>query len=714
MSEDKDDLDKTVTTDFSQIHSEQTAPTVQSPNASRSHDQDTMATVAQNLNDGETLTLGAQPPMQTGGTPSATPQIPGYEIMCILGEGGMGVVYEAKQLALNRTVALKVLKPAVAAEPEFRERFLRESTAAGKVNHANVVQIFDAGEADGHLYMTFQLVRGGDLSQLLKSKGVLSEYKSLNILRDCALGIQAIEQAGLVHRDIKPGNIFMEDGRRAVIGDLGLARQTSGDDRMTMTGASMGTPSYMSPEHISGIADVDIRTDIYALGSTLYKMLTGEEPFQGETVFAITHSILSMPIPDPRELNPSLSNPVIGIIRKSMAKERDQRYRTSEQLIQDIDAAMGGHQLLHAEGLGKIEGLPKKDEPEENTVEQVSAKPAAAFGSARRQSALVMWLKPIMFIGVLLYFLYLIPMLTSTSSSRWKPDWGHVNGKDTYGRYVDVRFGDQLTRFRLVRALAAQGDFVMGAEVSEPGFQDFEAMHAVKLDREYWIADSEVTQALWDEIMGDLGEKGENPSGYFINAYYPVLSVNWDEAQLFCEKLNERMAGGNYEVPFHARLPQEKEWEFACRTGNSRAHMFGDQDVYEPVGHCAALDVQEIWQESWSDKEGSDAAAEKAVEDLMEKDPDNAAYLPLLVKNKQPNKWGLYDMIGNASEWCVDSWDGESAYSNAQEGDFRVLRGGSWYEHPHRCRAASRMAMDPKYPAVYVGMRIIIEIAVPE
>ena len=185
------------------------------------------------------------------------------------------------QIALNRTVALKVLKPAVASEPEFRERFLRESAAAAKVAHPNVVQIFDAGEAAGHLFMTFQKIDGGDLADLIKAKGSISEYKSLSIMKECLLGLQAIGQAGLVHRDIKPSNIFMEQGRRPIIGDLGLARQASGDDRMTMTGAAMGTPSYMSPEHIQGVSDIDIRTDLYALGSTLYKMVTGEEPSRG-------------------------------------------------------------------------------------------------------------------------------------------------------------------------------------------------------------------------------------------------------------------------------------------------------------------------------------------------------------------------------------------------------------------------------------------------
>lgn len=722
------DLDKTIVTGFSQIRGEQaggqTAPTVRSAQSSPEPvsgvgDAETLMTVHQGGQDDKTYVLGAGKDMHTSGQPTATPQIPGYEIMCILGEGGMGVVYEARQLALQRTVALKVLKPAVAAEPEFRERFLRESAAAGKVNHPHVVQIFDAGEANGHLYMTFQLIVGGDLSQLLKGKGVLTEFKALGILRECVLGIQAIEQAGLVHRDIKPGNIFMEDGRRAVIGDLGLARQASGDDRMTMTGAAMGTPSYMSPEHINGIADVDIRTDIYALGSTLYKMLTGEEPFQGDTVFAITHSILSLPVPDPRMLNPSLSNPVVGILRKSMAKDRDQRYRSSEQLIQDIDAAMNGHQLLHAEGLGEIEGLPMaatndKDEKKPLSHKKSPNKGRAFAGAARRPSSVFMWLKPIIFIGVLLYFIFLIPMLT-TSGSQWDPDWALMSGNDSHGRFVDMQIGDQLARFRLIRGAGSRGDFVIGSEASEPGFRSFEAMRAVNVDGDYWLGDSEVTQALWDEIM-----QTDNPSP-FVNSYYPVHNITWNEANLFCEKLNERIAQKSYASPFRARLPSEMEWEFACRTGTNEAQMYGDQDVYEPIGHCAARDIQVIWELAWKDPESSDVAIEQLIEEHMHKDPQNTNYLPLLVKQKQPNRWGLYDMIGNASEWCADAWDGESRYGSGnknaegedQVADFRVIRGGSWYEHPYRCRAASRTAMDPDAPPVYVGLRIVIEIPSP-
>ena len=177
-----------------------------------------------------------------------------------------------------------------------------------------------------YCYMATEFVGSRDLNDECRRRGMFTEAKALQIISQCAAGLQAIAQEGLIHRDIKPGNIFLRDDGTPVIGDLGLARQVDGDDRMTVTGMAMGTPAYMSPEHVRGQADVDIRTDIYALGAMLFKMVTGEEPYTGETLYIITNKVLNDPVPDPRRLNGSLSAGICAVINTCLAKDRNNRY----------------------------------------------------------------------------------------------------------------------------------------------------------------------------------------------------------------------------------------------------------------------------------------------------------------------------------------------------------------------------------------------------
>ncbi len=274
--------------------------------------------------------------------------IAGYRRGRLLGTGGMAQVFEARHLQLDRVVALKLLKAQVADDADFSLRFLRESHAMAAVTHPNVVAIYDAGESDGLLYMVLEYVPGGDLQRLLKRRGPLPVDEALALIAGCARGVKAIAEAGLVHRDIKPQNIFLARDGQAKIGDLGLARAADGADRMTLTGNSWGTPVFMSPEQIRGIADIDTRTDIYALGATLFTLLTGAEPFSGPTAFVITHQVLSEPAPDPRALNKTISAEVAALIAKAMAKDRDQRYRNADELLEDLERARAGQRLLHA------------------------------------------------------------------------------------------------------------------------------------------------------------------------------------------------------------------------------------------------------------------------------------------------------------------------------------------------------------------------------
>ena len=272
----------------------------------------------------------------------------GYRIVGKLGEGGMGVVYQAVQLSLDRTVALKVIKGAFTSDRPFVARFLREARVAARIDHANVVAIYDTGEADGHLFTAQQYVPGGDLQQRLSSGGACSEDEALRIAAECGRGLRAIHLAGLIHRDIKPSNIFISGDGSVKIGDLGLVRSVLDDERLTYSGDLVGTPAYMSPEQALAESDVDARTDLYALGASLYHLLTGQPPFGGKSPFLIGHQVLAEMAPDPRAHNPAISAETCAIVHHAMRKERSLRYQTADEMVEDLTRARAHQPLRYA------------------------------------------------------------------------------------------------------------------------------------------------------------------------------------------------------------------------------------------------------------------------------------------------------------------------------------------------------------------------------
>ncbi|HAT11888.1 MAG TPA: hypothetical protein DCS97_15155 [Planctomycetes bacterium] len=261
-----------------------------------------------------------------------------------LGEGGMGVVLKAEHAVLMRAVALKVMRPEIAADRACLDRFLREARAAAAVNHQNLVAIHDAGEVDGRTFLAFEFVPGGDLDAVLARDGALAPARALELIAGCADGLQALHEAGLVHRDIKPHNIFLDRHGRPKLGDFGLARDAGGADRLTMTGVGMGTPAYMAPEQANGDPGIDVRADIHALGGTLYTLLTRRIPFTGATPWAVVNAVVNDPVPDPRAVRPDLPAEVAAIVARAMAKRREERFQTPSELrvaLADALAALG-------------------------------------------------------------------------------------------------------------------------------------------------------------------------------------------------------------------------------------------------------------------------------------------------------------------------------------------------------------------------------------
>jgi hypothetical protein len=273
----------------------------------------------------------------------------GYRITGLIGRGGMSIVYEAEHMQLGRKLALKLLAPALAADESFRERFIRESQIAASLDHPNVVQIYDAGEADGFLYIAMRHVEGTDVRSLLHRQAPLGLGQTLYLIEQVASALDAAHERGLVHRDIKPANILVaQPSERVFLTDFGIAKQTS-SAALTKTGYFLGTFEYAAPEQLEG-KPIDGRTDLYALGCVLYECLSGEAPFKAHTEASIIHAHLVEPPPKLTLKRPDLPAGLNAVITRVMAKAKEDRYSTGAELTSAVRAAARDEALSTSTG----------------------------------------------------------------------------------------------------------------------------------------------------------------------------------------------------------------------------------------------------------------------------------------------------------------------------------------------------------------------------
>lgn len=272
------------------------------------------------------------------------PSIRGYEIVGVLGEGGMGIVYLARQLSLNRQVAIKILPEHLASNESYVTRFHQEARSAAKIKHTGIVQIYDAGEDNGLFYFVMEYIDGETTGRRVRRKGRLDEASSLLIVESVAVALEyAWGEARLVHRDVKPDNILIDGDGTVKVADLGLAKLVNqASAAITMSKMLVGTPHYCAPEQAEGKLEVDCRADIYALGATLYHFLTGHAPFSETSgVSAMVRNITDY-LPDPMDCCHDVSEPVAWLVEKMMAKDRENRHREWSEALKDIDRAIAG------------------------------------------------------------------------------------------------------------------------------------------------------------------------------------------------------------------------------------------------------------------------------------------------------------------------------------------------------------------------------------
>jgi serine/threonine protein kinase len=308
-------------------------------------------------------------------------KIPGYKVLGKIGAGAMAFVYKARQLSLNRIVAIKVLPNRFTENREYVERFYKEGQAAGKLNHPNIVQAFDVGESGGYHYFVMEYVEGKTISDDLVAGKVFSEKEALEIITQVAHALAHAHAKGLIHRDVKPKNIMIDKGGVVKLADMGLARETTDiAAAQSEAGKAYGTPYYIAPEQIRGRIDIDGRADIYGLGATFYHMVTGQVPFMAEDSSEVMKKHLKEKLIPPDHINTALSAGVSEVIEIMMAKNKEDRYKNVEELLLDLEALQNGQPPLRAHKRFDVSMLEQleKGEAVEVQEEQVYGPDAVA------------------------------------------------------------------------------------------------------------------------------------------------------------------------------------------------------------------------------------------------------------------------------------------------------------------------------------------------
>ncbi len=596
----------------------------------------------------------------------------------------MGIVFLAEDPQLQRLVALKAMRPALASNAAARQRFLREARAAAAIEHDHIISIYQVAEESGVPYLAMPFLKGESLDAWLNRDGSLPVPEALRIGREIAEGLDAAHQHGLIHRDIKPANIWLESrgqqsevrgqksevGGRVKILDFGMARTVDSKTHLTQTGAILGTPSYMAPEQARGLR-VDARCDLFSLGCMLYRMTTATLPFTGTDPLSVLMSVTTDEPEPPRNLNPAMPAALSDLIIRLLAKDPKDRPASAQAVVEAIEAI----ERKPASAAIPVAKLVGQSGTPVAPNDQVS-------GPRRRYGLLAAIGAGVLFLVLAVAGIMLFRRTADKGATAIQPEPGLLpNAKPA----EDAKQITNSIGMKLV--LIPAGKFMMGSPASEKNRAPNEEQHEVAITKPFYLGMYTVTQAEYKKVMG------KNPS-YFSatgggkgqiqgkdTSQFPVETVSWEDAVEFCRKLSElpgEMAAGR-----KYRLPTEAEWEYSCRAGTTTRFYSGDSD--ESLAGVA----------NFAGSEGG--------------------RMPTPVDQFNPNAFGLYDMHGNVWQWCAD-WYEKDYYKKSPgqdpqgpgAGAERVLRGGSNLYDASGCRSAHRYWFRPSGRIDSFGFRVVL------
>jgi serine/threonine-protein kinase len=292
-----------------------------------------------------------------------------YRLEEKVGEGGMGAVFTAHDTELDRKVAVKLLAASLVNDPEVLERFEREARLTAKLDHPNIVPIYDVGRHEGRPFIVMKLLQGDSLAGLLRARGGFTADETLRLVRQLAAGLDHIHQQGFIHRDVKAGNIMVAPDGHATILDFGILRTKDGGSAITRAGMVMGTPHYMAPEQALGLKDVDHRVDLYALAVVLFECLTGTLPFEAESELQLIQLQAHAPPPEILDRAPWIPRPVAAVMRRALAKRPEERFNSGAELVAALEAAYAEAKASHPQAMtrpappGLVPAAPPKTSP---------------------------------------------------------------------------------------------------------------------------------------------------------------------------------------------------------------------------------------------------------------------------------------------------------------------------------------------------------------
>jgi formylglycine-generating enzyme required for sulfatase activity len=676
-----------------------------------------------------------------------------YRVLDKLGQGGMGVVLKAEHRRMQRVVAVKMLSAATMKSPQAIERFYREVKAAARLEHPNIVTAYDAGEHEGVHYLVIQFIDGQDLGAIVKQRGPLPLAQAIDCILQAARGLQYAHEQGIIHRDIKPANLLVDARGTVKILDMGLARiaglAEDGDgDRLTQSGQVIGTCDYMAPEQAMDTRRADARADVYSLGCTLYRLLTGEMLYPGDTLMNVFLAHQQAPIPSLTARRADVPPPLDAVFQKMVAKRPEDRYPSMTDVIaalqQCTSVPVGSAERLVA--ASAADRLPQEAVAlltEATPVDDARThRPQHATGRGLRVAKGRRLLIGAAGLGVLLVIasvwlrvvrspgraplenrstLETLPPLAiapfdASEARQYQAAWAkHLGVPVEVTNSIGMKF-----------VLIPPGEFLMGSTAEEQtwaieGIRRYNPdpsgwrnvplegpQHRVKISRGFYLGVYDVTQSEYERVTG------VNPSAcrekpIDAAAFDPPLSEN---------DLRIRTKNGKQVVPgadtrrypvdtvtweeavefcrrlsvlpeeqtrrWNYRLPTEAQWECACRAGTT-------------TPWCNGSDPEQMRRVGWDAR--SAGGALHAVGELA------------------PNAWGLYDMHGSLSQWCADGFENDyyarspsADPTGPQEGRVHVFRGGAKGLTPYHGRSASRGYASPSSSrAMLMSFRVAIE-----
>ena len=625
-----------------------------------------------------------------------------YRLEQLVGRGGMGDVYRAENLVLKRTEALKFVRTKLILEPSALERFQTEIESTAKLLHPNVVTVFNAGEFEGRPYMVMEFLQGETVHQYvcrrLKQDSPLSVQEAVDIIIQAAQGLQYAHENGFVHRDVKPGNLWITPKNTVKVLDLGLAVAASQETDVQI----VGTPDFMPPEQCVGnrekqelCASADPRSDIYSLGCTLFFILTGRVPFDGEEYSTSKKKLEAqqcLALPELSQFRKDVPDRIQRVLNRMTAKSIDDRYSSMTEVIQALKkqtvkkspviAAFAGAVLLGIAGLwgtnaynasktAIVQTLPTNPEAE-TTIQDVIA-PFPPGKEAGEKLVRVVdgveyvfrWIPP----GTFVMGGYRTPLSKEMSTPQLlgiARKYSLLGIDELEELETSLENSDSLEQQTLLH------DKLYSELSSNPFLINGSIPHPVTLTKGFWALDCEVTQKMWFSVMPD---STANSAIKNLNEpeNAPVRMVSWTDAQEFCQALSEKLSAD-------VRLPTDAQWEYACRAGaeetpellNAQANSYGKNRS------------------------------------------------TITVRSLSPNAWGLYDTLGNVEEWVADWYEPITDPSpqtdptgpavskpgkRSVSSQVKVLRGGCWLSD---CSCSERNYHDVNDRFNRAGFRVCV------